>query len=422
MKDILKRLIVDSQERPLPRHIKRDLCYPVDSNKIVSLIGVRRGGKTSALLHTLSQLRQTLDPHQLVYLNFEDDRLAYMVVTDLDLILEAYYELYPALREKKTYWFFDEIQTISGWEKFIRRMHDTEQGQIFITGSSSKLLGSELATSLRGRTISYEIFPFSFLEYLRFQNIDINLHSSSSCSYIKHHFEHYLIHGGFAETFGQSDDIERRILRDYLDLAIYRDLIERYGISNRALLKHLIKYLFANPATLISFNKLYNEFRSQGFKISKDTLIDYFSHLNDAYAAFSIPVYRSSIREEQRNPKKVYIIDNGYKRLYDAFATQDLGKLYENLVFLELRRQTREIYYFKQTYEVDFFARGELINVCLSLTNPVTRQREIRGLAEAMGHLKQRESTLLTADEQDTITTENGVIQVLPVWKWLCQA
>ena len=421
MKDIIKRLIIDFQERPLPERVPRDIAFPLDSNKIVSFIGVRRAGKTSILLHSIAQLRQTLPPQQIVYLNFEDDRLDELNIRHLDLILEAYYELYPDQRKEKTYWFFDEIQNIQGWEKFIRRIHDTENGQIFITGSSARLLGSELATSLRGRTIAYEVFPFSFTEYLRYQNITINVHSSESRSWIKHHFEHYLRHGGFAECFGQTDDIERRILRDYLDLIIYRDIIERFGVTNRALLKHLIKYVFANPATLISFNKLYNDFRSQGFRLSKDTLIDYFSYLNDAYAVFSIPVYRNSIKEEQRNPKKVYIIDNGYKRLHHALVLQDLGKLYENLVFLHLRRQTDEIYYFKQDYEVDFFCRGMLINVSVNLDKPETRHREIRALEEAMGTLKLDRSYLLTADKEGNVSTKSGTIEILPVWKWICE-
>ena len=323
MKNTFKRLIIDSQERPIPERMPRDLDFPLDSHKIISLIGVRRAGKTSVFQHAIAQLRKTLNPAAIVYLNFEDDRLDNLSIADLDLILEAYYELYPARRQEKTYWFFDEIQNLQGWEKFIRRMHDTENCQIFITGTSAKLLGSEIATSLSGRTIVYEIFPFSFTEYLRYHDVRVSVHSSDSQSWIKHHFEHYLKHGGFAECFGQIDDIERRILRDYLDLIVYRDIIERFGVTNRALLRHLIKFLFANPASLVSINKLYNDFRSQGFKLSKDTLADYFSYLSDAYAAFSIPIYRESIQEEQRNPKKVYIIDNGYKRLYDAFANQD---------------------------------------------------------------------------------------------------
>lgn len=420
MKNILKRLMVDFQNNPVPQRVARDIPFPADSKKIVSLIGVRRSGKTSVLQHTISQLRKTVDPKQIVYLNFEDDRLDSLTIAELDLILEAYYELYPVHREIRTYWFFDEIQNIEGWEKFVRRMHDTEKGQIFITGSSAKLLGSELATSLRGRTLRYEVFPFSFREYLRYQDVEVNLHSSASRTLIKHHFDHYLTHGGFAECFDQSDDIQRRILRDYLDLVIYRDIIDRFGVTNRSLLKHLIKYLFVNPATLVSYNKLYNEFRSQGFRISKDTLIDYFSYLNDAYAAFSIPIFRKSVREEQRNPKKIYIIDNSYKRLYDAFSGKDTGKLYENLVFLHLRRQTPDIYYFKQTHEVDFFVEGDLINVSATIDNLSTRQRETRSLEEAMHHLGYKEGLLLTAETEETIKTKAGTIHVLPVWEWLC--
>lgn len=420
MKDTFKRLIVDFHEREIPVLTPRDIDYPFDSNKIISFIGVRRSGKTSILLHGISALRENIDTTHIVYLNLEDDRLSTATLADLDQILEAYYELYPARRNQKTYWFIDEIQAISGWEKFIRRLHDTEKSQIFISGSSAKLLSSELATSLRGRTIAYEVFPFSFTEYLRYQQVSINLDSSASRSWIKHHFNHYLGHGGFAECFNQNDDIERRILRDYLDLIIYRDIIERFGVTNRALLKHLIRYLFANPATLVSYNKLYNDFRSQGFKLSKDTLIDYFSYLNDAYAAFNIPVFRPSIKEEQRNPRKFYIIDNNFKRLYDAFARDDIGKLYENLVFLHLRRQTADIYYLKGEFEVDFYAMGHLINVCAHLNQNSTRQREIRALEEGMISLNIQQSYLLTADQEEQIQTPAGIIHVVPVWKWLC--
>lgn len=419
MKAVLKRLIVDSQERPFPALVSRDIVLPSETKKVVSLIGVRRSGKTSILLKAIQQLRETQAAERSVYLNFEDDRLSGLDLSQLDLILEAYYELYPLQRSQKTYWFLDEIQNIAGWEKFVRRMHDTEHASIFLTGSSAKLLSSEIATSLRGRTISYEVFPFSFVEYLRFQKVTVNLNSSNSRSLIQHHFQHYLLHGGFAETFGETADIERRTLKDYLDLIIYRDVVDRFGVSNRALLKHLIKYVFANPATLISFNKLFNEFKSQGFKLSKDTLIEYFSYLNDAYAVFSAPVYRNSIHEEHRNPKKVYIIDNAYKQLFDAFYTQDLSKLYENLVFLQLRRLSPDIYYYKNKYEVDFFAQGQLINVSVSIQAPDTRQRELRALTEAMDDLNLAESWLLTADHEEEIRAGTKTIHVLPVWKWL---
>lgn len=426
MKEIFKQLIVDFHEREIPKLTERDIQtqIPLTGNKIISLIGVRRSGKTSILLESIRQLRKSNPTHRIVYLNFEDDRLFNMNISDLSLLTDAYYELFPEEQKERTWWFFDEIQNIEGWEQFVRRIHDTENAQLFITGSSSKLLSSELATALRGRTISYEVFPFSFTEYLRHTKTEINLYSSQSLHRIRHHFQHYLFHGGFAETFGQSKDIERRILTDYLDLIIYRDLIERHNISNRALLKHLIRHLFTNPATLTSFHKLFNEFKSQGFKLSKDTLIEYFNYLHDAFAVFHVPIFRSSVHDQQRNPKKSYIIDNSYKQLFDAFSSRDLGKLYENLVFLHLRRKSSVIYYFKRKYEVDFYVKienkSQLINVCVSLEDSQTKEREVRSLQEAMSALNLGEATLLTADQEETITTKEGVIQILPVWKWIC--
>lgn len=419
MKDVLKRLITDFHERPLPELIPRDLEIPLGVGKIISLIGVRRCGKTSILFETIRKLRNQVPPHRIVYLNFEDDRLFGLQLQDLNQVLESYYELYPQEIGQPIWWFFDEIQDIPDWERFVRRMDDTEAGHIFITGSSSKLLSSEIATSLRGRTIAYEVFPFSFAEYLRATDTRVNLHSTNSIRRIRHHFSHYLIHGGFAETFLQSDDVARRILTDYLDLVIYRDLIERYNVNNRTVLKHLIRHLFANPATLVSINKLYNQFKSQGFRLSKDTLFDYLDHLSDAYAVFSVPILRRSVHDQQRNPKKSYIIDNSYKKLFDAFTSRDTSKLYENLVFLQLRRQTSNIHYFKEKYEVDFVADNQLINVTQSLNDPQTRDREIRSLQEAMQALNSKKATLITEESEETLNLPQGRIQLIPLWKWL---
>jgi predicted AAA+ superfamily ATPase len=265
--------------------------------------------------------------------------------------VQAYFELYPQKRDEKVYFFLDEVQTIEGWEKFVRRLYDTLNIQLFVTGSSSKLLAGEIATALRGRTIMYEIFPFSFKEYLRYRKIDVDFYASESLSYIKNAFEIYLVEGGFAEIFDETPDIKRRILKDYLDLIVYRDIVDRYRIKNHALLKHLIKYLFVNMGTLVSFSKLYNDYKSMGYRVSKETLLEYVGYLQEAYAIFTVPIFRNSVKEEQRNPKKVYAVDNGFKLLFDASLSPDYSKLYENLAFLHLRRKTPEVYYFKGKQE-----------------------------------------------------------------------
>jgi len=423
MKDIFRRIITDFQEHPLRQTIKRDIEIPLFSNKIITLIGVRRCGKTSIIYKMIEELGASVDSNNIVYINFEDDRLLGTTVSDLDDLIEGYYELYPQKRDEKVYLFVDEVQSVPGWEVFIRRIYDTLNVQIIITGSSSRLLGNEIATSLRGRTLTYEIFPFSFREYLRFKNIAINLDSSKSLSFIKHSFDEYLLCGGFPETIGQDTTIQTRILSDYVNLIIYKDIIERFSITNTALLKHLIKYTFVNMATSVSITKLYNDFKSNGFKLGKETLFDYFGYLEEAYAVFSVPIFRSSVREEQRNPKKIYAIDNGLRAVYDASFSPDYSKLYENLVFLALRSKTNDIYYLKGRQEIDFYCviEGEkqLINVSVDISNPDTLAREINSLAEEMDCVGIDKSILITKEREGSMRVGEKVVRFVPLWKWL---
>jgi len=425
MKEVFKRLITDFIERPIKGIVPREYHIPLDSKKIISLIGVRRSGKSSILFDMIKTLRQTIASQNIIYINFEDDRLYPLKLSHLDMLLEAYYEIYPTKRDEKVYLFLDEIQAVPKWELYVRRIYDTLDLQIFITGSSAKLLSTEIATSLRGRTISYEIFPFSFKEYLNYKEIDINLHSSKSLSFIQNALSSYLLDGGFAETINEDKSISRKILSDYLELIVYKDIVDRYNISNRSLLKILNKYCFTNIATLVSFNKLYNEFKSQGYKLSKDTIYQYISHLEDAYTLFTVPIYRNSIKEEHRNPKKIYAIDNGFKKIYDYAIDKDISKLYENIVFLHLRRQTKNIYYFKEKQEVDFYVKLEdkelLVNVSYLVNDDKTRQREIDGLLEAMEYFQLEYSYLVTLSENKIVEIENRKIYIVPLYKWLLE-
>ncbi len=417
MKNVFKLLINDFFDREIDVK-NRDIDIPLYSNKIVSLVGVRRGGKTYILYELINRLRRDVDIKNIIYINFEDDRLFGLKANDMGLLIEAYFEMYPEKRDEKIYLFLDEIQEIKGWEKFVRRVYDTLNIQIFITGSSAKMLSVELASSLRGRTIAYDIFPLSFKEYLQFKNINIDLYSSKSLSFIKNQFNIYLKEGGFPEiAFEKDSDIKQRILRDYVDLIIYRDLIDRYGVKNISLLKFLIKYTFSNPSTLLSFNKLYNELKTMGYKLSKDTIFDYFNYLNDACALFLTPIFRSSIKEENRNPKKVFIIDNGFNYIFNTSFSQEYSKLYENLVFLHLRRKYKDIYYLKEIQEVDFFVpeKNLLINVSYSIKDTITLNREISALKEAMQRYKIDKSYLIVADEEKNIDD----IEILPIWKFL---
>lgn len=417
MKDIFKILIHDFFDKKL-NVVKRDIDIPLNSSKIVSLVGVRRSGKSYIFYQLINDLRESVDVKNIIYINFEDDRLYGLESKDLTTLIDSYFEMFPQKREEKIYLFLDEIQEVQGWEKFVRRVYDTLNVQIFITGSSAKMLSKEIATSLRGRTITYEVFPLSFREYLMFKNIDINLYSSSSLSFIKNSFSSYLKEGGFPEiALEENQNIKRRILRDYIDLIIYRDVIERYKIKNLSLLKYLIRYFFSNPATLVSFNKMYNELKSLGYKLTKDTLFEYFSYLNDAYVLFLTPIFRNSVKEEMRNPKKGFIVDNGFNYIFDTSISNDYSKLYENLVFLYLRREFDEIYYLKEKQEVDFYLpqKETIINVSYDISSQATLKREIDALKEFMQKKTVKNAFLVTNDEEREI---DG-IKVVPLWKLL---
>lgn len=422
-KDVFKRLITDFQEKDLSYVIDRDLRIPHDTGKIISLIGVRRSGKTHILFSIINTLRKTISTQNILYINFEDDRLFPLELKDLNIMLDAYYEMYPDKKNEKAYFFFDEIQNVQNWEKFIRRIYDTENCTVFLTGSSAKLLSREIATALRGRTLSYEVFPLSFGEFLRFRGIEPDIRSSKSQARIKNTLADYPVRGGFPEIVNYDQAVFMKTLQEYIDLIMYRDIIERYGVTNTFLLKRLMKFCFSNISTLVSFNKLYNDFKSEGLTISRNTIYDYISYLEDACTLFTVPVYAKSLREQWRNPRKIYSVDVGFKTAMDFPLSADIGRVFENIVFLELRRKTEKIYYFKGKREVDFYYFSDneerLLNVSYDMDLPATRDREINGLVEAMKKLSLEEGCIVTSEHKELIKTEVGNIHVIPLWEWL---
>jgi uncharacterized protein len=417
-----KQIITDSQERDYSRVVPRDIEIPLDSGKIISLIGVRRSGKTNILYSLIHRLRQTIPADAIVYINLEDDRLFPLTPHDLGGFLDSYFELFPHNRDRRVYFFFDEIQNAPEWERFIRRLHDTENCSIFVTGSSAKLLSREIATSLRGRTISFEVFSLSFSEYLRFRDIKPG-HSSRAVSLVKNAFTEYCRTGGFPETVGVDDLRAKQILHEYLQMIMYRDVADRHSVGNLFLLKSLIKHCFSNISNPLSLSKLYNDFRSQGIQLSRNTLFDYISYLEDAFALFLVPVNSPSQREVMRNPRKLYAVDHGLKGVVDLPTGSDIGRIYENIVFIQLRRKEQTICYGRQKQEIDFVLpeseSPRLINVAYDISEPATRNRELNGLVEGMRGLGVHEALLLTAEVEETVATESGKISIMPLWKWL---
>lgn len=425
MKEVFKRLITESIERDYEGVRERALAVPDDMNKIITIIGARRSGKTHFLYSVIDKLRKTMRRDLLVYINFDDDRLFPLETRLLTDLIEGYYELYPENKDEKVYFFLDEIQNILNWELFVSRIYDRENCRIYLTGSSSKLLSKEIATSLRGRTMVYEIFPLSFGEYLQWKSIPVVEYSARSQAAIVHAFEQYIRSSSLPELFDFPADAANNVLHEYVNMVIYRDLIERYQLSNHYLIKYLVKFLLINTGNLLSINKMYNDFRSLGIRVAKQSLYQYIDYLEDAFIFYPVPLFTNSISEMNRNPRKVYCVDNGLKELVSI--SRDTGRLFENLVYLQLRRKHQEIRYFRQKQEVDFCFYNdskeiELINVCHSLQDHQTRHRETEGLREAMKALEVGHSVLINNEVEEEMVVDGKTVSIVPLWKWLLRA
>lgn len=397
--------------------------------KVISLYGPRRCGKTTLFYQTIKVLQEAKVPAEnILYFNFEDERILPFRKEDWDLLLEAHKELYPQTADQTVYLFLDEIQEADMWDKFVRRVSELGQYRLFLTGSSSKLMSREIATSLRGRTLSYFLTPFSFGEFLRFKKMKLGVHweYSSQVYKIKQLFQEYLEFGGFPEVFQQPESLKIQILQGYFDLIFYKDIVERYRIRNLILLKELMRHLVTNFASLFSMTGYYKYLKSSGRKISKDAVGEYLAAMEDANFIKLIPLFDFSLKRQALNPKKAYCIDNGMITAASFQFTENRGRYLENLVFLELLRQGREIYYFKDAKgrEVDFLitAKGRprrLIQVCEALSNSRTRDREVDALISAATQLKVKELWILTADKKDQFRVGNHTIHLEPVWSWL---
>lgn len=428
MKAILSQLIDDFYERKLPELSPREKELPELSGKVDVVVGMRRTGKTFFCFQRIKQLISSgLPLEQVLYLNFEDDRLLDFSVEDFQVILDLYYAKFPQNHERKCYFFFDEIQCIDKWEMFIRRLLDTLKVQIYLTGSSSKLLSREIATNLRGRSISTEIFPFSYTEYLRhhglFEAAPTRFGTKTS-SVLRRALADYLEHGGFPEVQGLGKNLRTEILQGYINSVLLKDVVERHGIANVNVLKHLVKSIMNSPCAQFSVNKFYNTLKSMSVKCTKNTLYEYLDHLLDAYLFYRVPLRTRSEKARMVNPPKIYVIDTGLLKAMTFRNAVNNGHMLENMVFMQLRRKGFELEYIntQKGYEVDFSARhpvsGELIlvQVCWDMSDEKTFEREVRALEEAMSEYRTDKALIITWDDERQL--DNG-INILPAWKYL---
>jgi len=428
---ILKEKILSAVESPLPELTRRAVELPAISNKALAVIGMRRAGKTSFLHQCRGDLMaQGRNPKNLVYFNFEDERLGGLRVEDLHKVVDVHARLFSPSRQEKVGFFFDEIQLVPGWEQFCRRLLDSGTHEIFVSGSSAKLLSREIATSMRGRAWEILIQPFGFGEFLRHHGYaipeDAGRLVARERAFLDHQFSVYLEVGGFPEAQGMEIADRRKLLQGYVDVVLLRDVIERHGVGNPIVLRWMVRRLLGNPAGHFSITKFAADLKSQGIPAGREMLYQFLEHLEDSFLVASLPLATDSEKRRQVNPRKVYPADTGLIPVFDRSGKSNAGHALEVAVFHELQRRGGAVGYWKtaEGREVDFAvttATGEreLIQVCVSLDDAETRERELRALQEARTEFSDARPFILTLESRLPYPEMPAGVAVLPVWEWI---
>ncbi|MEO2116815.1 MAG: ATP-binding protein [Methanocaldococcus sp.] len=420
-KILFEEVVLDNLEKI--KHVKvidRDIEIKLLPNKIKVIYGVRRGGKTYFLFQIINKHFKD----DFIYINFEDERLINIAVDELNELLKI------ALSIKNTKnLFFDEIQNIDNWDKFVRRLNDSGFN-VFITGSSSKLLSKEIATSLRGRNLKTEVLPLNFKEFLKFKNFNIKeRYSTVEKAYLLKYLNEFIKFGGFPEiTLIDDENIKKEVLREYLDSIFYRDVVERHNIRNIKeikVLRNILINLFAYEVSIKNITNLLKEFNT---KISRECIYNYLEYFNDAYLIFLLNNF--SYKTKTISNSKLYVIDGMWN--FSLSFSKNKGRILENLVFLELRKrgfvENENLFYVKgKNYEIDFLIFGEnkeLIQVCYEL-NEINKQREIKAFEKAIKDLKLNNNVnlkIITYNDEGlekiTVNDKEYLVEVVPFWKW----
>lgn len=413
-KDRLQEILLDqkesfNQKRKLI-HREVDLDSFVKTSLVVVISGIRRCGKSS-LLYLIKEKMKLKEPDY-CYFNFDDER-----IIPANEILEQIYNLHIEMHGRDPVLFLDEIQNVKGWEKFVNRIH--EKGiKVFISGSNANLLSSEISTSLTGRNRVLELFPFSFSEYLLFLGEDYNVEklSSKSKALLLNSFYKYLETGGFPLVVKEND---LEIINSYFQDILYRDIISRFKLSQIDEIKQIGLYFASNIGKIFSYATLQ---KISGVK-STSSIKDYLAYYEQSYLFFFLKKFDFSVKKQIMNPKKVYTIDSAVSNRLGFRFSENKGRILENLIFIELRRRGKEVFYYSGKNECDFLVKegykiADAIQVAWNI-DKINIQREIKGLEEAVEEYNLSSGTLITAEQENTELVTNNMINVVPVWKWL---
>jgi uncharacterized protein len=412
-KELLKTVIADQDYyyEKAKDSVKREFPGNFNvSNEIVIITGIRRCGKS-----TLLQQIRARQSENAYYLNFDDERLVSFTVDDFQLLLEVFYELFG---EQKIF-YFDEIQNVKQWERFVRRLHDTGN-KIYITGSNAHMLSRELGTHLTGRYVSYELYPFSFREFIALKNpglLNKDIYKTTVKAAVLSLFHDYFNSGGFPDFVKTGDELALKTLFENI---LYRDIMVRNNITKEKEIKELVSYLAGNYSRLSTNSELAGII---GVK-NASTVKKYVGFLADSYLVFQTSKYDYAVSKQILNPKKSYFIDNGLVKRVGFSFSDNLGHLLENMVFIELLRRGKKVYYHSKSQECDFVTEEvekvtAAIQVCYTFTSEKTKKREIDGLIDAMNVHKLQSGLIITDDTEEELIDNGRIITIIPAWKWL---
>ncbi|MGB9727920.1 MAG: ATP-binding protein [Nitrososphaeria archaeon] len=418
--EYVKDYLISFQKTVFPSMIERELKVKPIERKAVTIIGPRRAGKTFYFFNIISNIERS----KVLYLDFEEPFLKGLRSSDvLRIVLEIFPEVVERLPE---FVFLDEIQNVSLWESLVRSL--LNRGfHVFITGSSSKLLSREVATQLRGRSITYLLLPFSFREYLKAKNVHVEPNFLENRGVIKRELKNYLEEGGFPEIVLREE--KEKILKEYIDLAFFKDFVERHSVKSITLARYVFNDLLQNFSQEISVRAIERRLKSQGLVFNIMTLYKYVENLEDTLFIYFLKKFSMKAHERELWPRKVYLADTGLAK-YTRFS-QDYGKLMENIVFLHLLRETNKnplltFYYWKDynQNEVDFVIKDglkvkELVQVTYASSKDEIDRRETSSLLKASEAIKCNNLSIITWDYEDNIKIDNSTIKCVPLWKWL---
>lgn len=439
LSDFFGQVLPAVAEDLVPRDLSLGkLLKPKIGSTAKVVVGMRRSGKTFRLYQEILALREAgVEASNICYFNFDDDRLRPYSPSLVNDVLEVFYEMNPEARAQGAYLFFDEVQDVPQWDVAVRRILDTEKVSLYVTGSSSRMLSDDVATEFRGRSISYELLPFSFREYLRSRGCepkpDQSLDSRTLSSLLKKELRSYLVEGGFPAAQGLDDSERVQLLQGYTQLTVARDVVERFGFSNAAYARSLARTVVTSSARDVSISRLSNKGKEAGYTPGRAAVSELIDAFEDAHLAYQLYEFSYSAQKIRLGGLKLYAADPG---LYwaSSIATSDgLAFAFETVVYLELRRRRRsgrlgDIAMLKLTSgkEVDFVEgdaalneASTLVQVCFDMGSAKTEAREVSALQEAMHRFGCSESFVVTFDEERDIKVASGIIKVRPAWKWL---